>query len=601
MYKSILGAVGLFSLLLFLCAANPATALAGATNHQPQTVTVALDRRQPMTNTIRATTVPTTGQLFVKGGVIQNQRILEVPSLISQAVALEFAAISVTQQILYQRDDIVGILATTSADPTGNNIDEALQNVVFAQQNRDIGNAVNISNFATTSDVADISNTIAISNIFNLSHPIVTFSLRSQPEPLPRSSDKPLVVGNPHGVGAMPLGIPITTNLSSADLLLEQWALGQTTTNAFGIDLYQKLGLTRTTNATGAQVRIVIFDTSPFTFSNSAGQVVSHSGVVTTTLGIGIFRPLVITVTNTLTQPCPSEIRETAPVSFTVDIRSHGLFAAALAYAVAPEATIELVQVLDNNGCGTTTIVTQKLNELITAYETNPIPTVINLSLGVLDGHDSVENLSVLSTTLTAARNRGIVIVAAAGNNISPTNTLLMQPPASHQAVIGVGASNAQGGFSCFSKRVVKALGPRIVAPGGDAWIENQCNAQEKIRRCTDKRTWLSFWERVYKIFGQDFPNIPNDECSNLVLGMILNPITGDFEYANWMGTSFATPIVSGWAALELENKSLDVIYEALTPSIPATPPPPNPPDAAAPVCLPRASMQLQSPEICVR
>jgi hypothetical protein len=157
MYKSILGAVGLFSLLLFLCAANPVTALAGATNDQPQTVTVAFDRQQPMTNTVGATTVPTTGQLFFKDGAIQNQRILEIPSVISQAVALEFAAISVTQQILYQRDDMVGILATTSADPTGNNIDEALQNVVFAQQIRDIGNAVNISNVATISDVATIT------------------------------------------------------------------------------------------------------------------------------------------------------------------------------------------------------------------------------------------------------------------------------------------------------------------------------------------------------------------------------------------------------------------------------------------------------------
>ncbi|MCE7986228.1 MAG: hypothetical protein DYG89_34055 [Caldilinea sp. CFX5] len=589
MYKSILGAIGLFSLLLFLCAAKPATVLAGTANVKPQLVPAGLDRRQPMTAAVVTTTGSTTASLSVAHAPLQNQRMLEISSAISQEVAAALARISVTQQILYQRDGVVGILAIANADPAGSTIDNTIRELVIAKQTPRFFRALGafVHGQGIESDNAMLA------------------PPTEQPfDKLLNYLGKPVIIGNPHGVGALPLGIPIPTGPLSTNLLLKQWALAETPVSAFGINLYQELGLTRTTTATGKGVRIVIFDTSPFTISEGVGKTAGYSGVITTPLYVGPFGPLTITVTNLMTQPCTAEITNTASLSFNVDIRSHGLFAAALAYVVAPEATIELVQVLDNYGCGTTIALTQKLQELVDKNATNPMPTVINLSLGVIDGHDLAESLDPLSTTLSLARSHGMVIVAAAGNRINDKNSVeVMQPPASHQAVIGVGASNAQGGLACFSKRVVKGLGPRIAAPGGDAWVVGQCNAQEKFRRCVNERKWLRLLEGLYKTVDQTPPTALSDACSNLLLGMTFDPTTDTYGYANWMGTSFATPIISGWAALQLQNESPDVIYQALTPSVVITAwqQPTGTIGGAAPVCLNLASVQAQDHEICAQ
>lgn len=586
MYKSILGAVGLFSLLLFLFAAKPAAVLAGTDNDKPQIVTTGLDHQQPTTS---STTSSTAARLPVVNARLQNQRMIEISSAISQEVAEALAAISVTQQILYQRDEMVGILAVANTDPTGDTIDNTILELVIAKQ--------------TPRFFSTMGAFVYGQGIESDSAMLVPPTAQPSEEWLTYLG-KPVIIGNPHGVGALPLGIPIPTGPLSTNLLLKQWALAETPASAFGINLYQELGLTRTTKATGKGVRIVIFDTSPFTITEGEGKTPSDSGVITTPLYVGPFGPLTITVTNLMTQPCIAENTDTSSLSFTVDIRSHGLFAAALAYAVAPEATIELVQVLDNYGCGTTVALTQKLQELIDKNTTNPMPTVINLSLGVIDDHDLAESLDPLSTTLSLARSHGMVIVAAAGNRINDKNSVaVMQPPASHQAVIGVGASNAQGGLACFSKRVVKGLGPRIAAPGGDAWVVSQCNAQEKFRRCVNERKWLRLLEGLYKIVDQTPPTALSDACANLLLGMTFDPTTDTYGYANWMGTSFATPIISGWAALELQNKSPDMIYAALTPrvAISSTQAPTDTGAVPARVCLNLASVQAQRSEICVQ
>ncbi len=128
----------------------------------------------------------------------------------------------------------------------------------------------------------------------------------------------------------------------------------------------------------------------------------------------------------------------------------------------------------------------------------NPTPAdVINLSLGGPGGSNT------LQAAIDAAAARGVIVVAAAGNDDAD---VAGYAPAALDHVIAVGASDAQGHRSAYSN-----WGARLdlLAPGGNLTM-------------TD-------------------------------VGGILSTIemsSGGFSYAYWAGTSQATPHVSGVAAL---------------------------------------------------
>jgi subtilisin family serine protease len=114
------------------------------------------------------------------------------------------------------------------------------------------------------------------------------------------------------------------------------------------------------------------------------------------------------------------------------------------------------------------------------------------------------------------AEGLDFVVVAAAGNDSNLTTIQPMQLPAVYPVAIGVASSNAGGGRSCFSN-----LGD-VAAPSGDgSWPA----CKQVISECG-----------IYPEF-----------C---VVGMATTSPTG---FAYWTGTSFATPLVSGLAALILD------------------------------------------------
>ena len=136
----------------------------------------------------------------------------------------------------------------------------------------------------------------------------------------------------------------------------------------------------------------------------------------------------------------------------------------------------------------------------------NPYPAkVLNMSLGG-DGLCG----RTLQTAITAARIKGSVVVVAAGNNNADANTTF---PASCRGVIAVAATGKNGGkasYSNFGSNVT------LAAPGGDgaAGILSTLNT------------------------GTTTPGLDS--------------------YASYMGTSMATPVVSGVIALMLSvNSSL--------------------------------------------
>ena len=154
----------------------------------------------------------------------------------------------------------------------------------------------------------------------------------------------------------------------------------------------------------------------------------------------------------------------------------------------------------------------------------------IREALNIARDDSSIESLGTVTQLVYQA---GMVIVAASGNDSVVVNPplanmpLLANLPAGFDFVTGVSASTKADGPACYANR------GDVSAPGGDGLVNYRIPATPTC--------------------------LPNaSECPSLDAGtpgaceygvMGLSTISPSY-YAYWVGTSFATPIVSGIAAL---------------------------------------------------
>jgi subtilisin family serine protease len=268
---------------------------------------------------------------------------------------------------------------------------------------------------------------------------------------------------------------------------------------------------------TGAGIRVGIFDTSPFDApapgAPPAAQPINWVGQPTP-LSLLVLHP----------EPAATLPPEE---SAAADLSNHGLFVAGMVYAVAPGSNIQLIRVLGSDNRGDLFTLNREMVRFISETgQTDAIGTVMNLSLGLRIPPAEAEfglpdQVQSLRDILAVARCRHIVVVAAAGNNSagldSPEPATL---PAAWNSVIGVAASNRANGRSCFSNQ------GDVAAPGGDGQSLTSCVPQ--------------------------LADCQGANCPYALVGPVLMP-PAETGYTYWTGSSFATPLVSGLAALVLE------------------------------------------------
>jgi subtilisin family serine protease len=161
----------------------------------------------------------------------------------------------------------------------------------------------------------------------------------------------------------------------------------------------------------------------------------------------------------------------------------HGTFIAGLIHLVAPDARILPIRVQNDEGDGWSFLVAEGIYRAVHAGA-----NVVNLSLSV------PATSEVLKSMVDYATQRGVVVVAAAGND----GEKVAMYPATYANVIGVAAvdsNNQKAVFSNYGNR-----GVDVAAPGVD-------------------------------LYGP-------------------YPVPGTTGMARWSGTSFSTALVSGEAAL---------------------------------------------------
>lgn len=373
------------------------------------------------------------------------------------------------------------------------------------------------------SDVDDIINQIDVSAN---GHPIF-----ADPNYLTRLSDlttDPCSLPNSGGGGSggTPYGDPGIPDTEveirdAANGFMGQWAFGNQ-----GINLLSPPSV----GFAGEEVRVAVFD---------ASLVPSHFPFLKR-VGIALPSPLWFTTWNH---------------AGTTMANNHGMFVAGLIHRIAPESDIQVIRVLNDNGCGDLWALNRALEyykSRMSAWTGDLDKTVINMSLGIRTTNTvNKKDVDTLAKLIKDADYIGAIIFAAAGNDSAPTSKdpgklrQEMQVPASDPLVFGVAATNSKGQISCYSNK------GDLAAPGGDGgtWKVNTV-----MEPCVSR---ADTWDKVPGPHG-------GAKCNDIAtcdFGLISLGETRDGpQYMYWAGTSFATPLVSGMAALayeEMEKKQV--------------------------------------------
>lgn len=135
------------------------------------------------------------------------------------------------------------------------------------------------------------------------------------------------------------------------------------------------------------------------------------------------------------------------------------------AAGLAFQSSIMPVKILDATGGGSTAGIAQGVD-----FARVNGARVMNLSLG------GVDDDPLLHTAVTAAKNAGIVIVAATGNDAdSPGYTPSLLYPASYAETIAVGATRFDNDRAAYSNY---GTGIDLMAPGGDLSVDQNSDGQ---------------------------------------------------------------------------------------------------------------------------
>ena len=330
--------------------------------------------------------------------------------------------------------------------------------------------------------------------------------------------------------GSADQGQPMPADMND---YLNQWAF-----KTVGVDDVQ----TAVDGQNLSLVRVGVFDTSPLREDESGPEGIPSQQPQQNALRVGITNP------NFMATPVPPEpgSRE------DIDVANHGYFGTSFIRELSPGSQIQLIRVLTKNNRGDLATLNLEilkflgqLNEdVINGEEIN---AVINMSLGVpplepfrpfeplLDWEFPVpfkleRQLNSLETIMQIGECVDVVMVAAAGND-SAESLKVSNYPANWGTVLSVTSSNQANEQSCY------ANDGDIAAPGGDGGpseegAKNPIACEPKLHLC---------------------PSLgPN--CPYSVIGYVhlqtSKPEEENITHHHWVGTSFATPMVSGLAAL---------------------------------------------------
>ncbi len=245
----------------------------------------------------------------------------------------------------------------------------------------------------------------------------------------------------------------LTENGFSTEMSEKQFTALQKNKNV-KVTKVQEVTLDTETRATQSQVQAAEYPThqTPWgikaIYNNSSQTTTSGgSGINIAVLDTGVFTGH-YDLTNTVEQ-CKDFTQVTVPVNGACnDAHGHGTHVAGSAladggsdgagiYGVAPQADLWAYKVLGDNGSGYSDDIAAAIRHTADQATATGTKTVINMSLG------SAGNDSLISSAVTYAYNKGVLVVAAAGNE-GPNQGSIGYPGALVNAVAVAALENVQ-------------------------------------------------------------------------------------------------------------------------------------------------------------
>lgn len=274
------------------------------------------------------------------------------------------------------------------------------------------------------------------------------------------------------------------------------------------------VGTSPLTETTGVDVGVYLFDTSPYTSA------------------LPIFARTIITKPIRVAHPVLIPPQPNMPFVPIVDIASHGTFVATPIVTLAPDSAVTLVRILNNDGLGTQFNFALGVDwairdALLNGNDWNG--TIFNYSLGIEDeANDQAQ--TAMQRILDIVDNLDIVQVAAAGNESAhAAMPLPMNLPAAHPAVMGVTAITQENMIACYANSGASPTGGFAARGGGAPRGVPSCNPTAFVHDCQTIG-------RIGCLHGWD-PTSPTN-------------------YSYGIGTSFAAPHITGFAAQLIEHMS---------------------------------------------
>jgi hypothetical protein len=267
------------------------------------------------------------------------------------------------------------------------------------------------------------------------------------------------------------------------------------------------------------------------------------------------------------------------------DSSDHGLFIAGIVHMIAPEAQIHVIEVMNEFGVGTFLNFANGFHKMLSIHkELNPksekklgsmCHAIVNCSFTLsipIDGHETSadkgllecikrhpnlfnQQLEGLSDALTDSLATGAIVVGAAGND-----STAQQPrkkaryPAKYKQVVGIGALKRDGNPADYSNEDDDPDWDGVYTFGGNYARGAASKSSTEGKKCGDGE------EGLISIFTGNL-NIEIDGTPTAYPPeFFINPS----GYAEWSGTSFATPVLAGTLAQvsSLRNKSPKKVYE---------------------------------------
>ncbi len=252
----------------------------------------------------------------------------------------------------------------------------------------------------------------------------------------------------------------------------------------------------------------------------------------------------------------------------------HGLFIAGIIHDIVPKAQIEVIRVLDDYAVGDLNMFLHALqyirNRMTQGGDLYQKPVVINMSLVIapkykaqtlgLDvnvGGPNNDPYACVYRTLQSLVGLGATLTASAGNDADlredpegkrpPANfpAAFANPPYSLDNVVPVGAVDKHGratSYSCYPGPLgIATYGgeiPKVEPPQPDPDMSPVITVTDAVRGIYSSET--------YPVLISPDPNTPVPEY----------PAPNHRAWAYWVGTSFATPVITAVAARILEMRA---------------------------------------------